>query len=123
MKDYKSQKFFVERFRRGKMAKDNYQIGSLNINSTTSEVTKDGLTIHLTATEHKLLLHLAKHPDDIISKQLLYEAVWKEPYSGYSNSLMVHIRHIRQKIEDRPNRPRYIVTVKGMGYKLCSYGA
>lgn len=105
------------------MAKYNYQIGSLNINPTTSEVTKDGHTIHLTATEHKLLLHLAKHPDDIISKQNLYEAVWKEPFLGYDNSLMVHIRHLRQKIEDRPNRPRYIVTVKGMGYKLCSCGA
>lgn len=99
------------------------EIGTLKINEENNQVTKDGSNVGLTATEYNLLLHLAKYPNHIVSKQNLYEAVWKEPFLGYDNSLMVHIRHLRQKIEDRPNRPRYIVTVKGMGYKLNTRGA
>jgi DNA-binding response OmpR family regulator len=56
----------------------------------------------------------------VISKERLYETVWSEDSIGYDNTIMVHIRHIREKIEDNPASPAYLVTVKGLGYKVVN---
>lgn len=81
-------------------------------------VKKSGIEIELTAKEYKLLLYLAKNPDHILSKRKICEQVWGEDYLGYDNTIMVHIRHLREKIEDDPGNPRYIKTIKGLGYKF-----
>lgn len=92
--------------------------GDIKINIDKSEVLKSNILVPLTAKEYQLLLYLAKYPNYIISKKNLYESVWNEPYLGYDNALMVHIRHLREKIESNPSKPQYLLTVKGLGYKL-----
>ena len=94
------------------------KIGPLTIDVEANRVYKGGSEIGLTAREYGLLLYLAENPDKIISKERLYEQVWGEDSVGIDNTMMVHIRHLREKIEDDPANPRLIVTVKGLGYKL-----
>jgi DNA-binding response OmpR family regulator len=96
--------------------------GNIQINQKTGEVKKNGKLINLTAKEYQLLLFLAKHPNQILSKRKISDAVWGEDYFGYDNTIMVHIRHLREKIEDDPGNPKYIKTVKGLGYKLFTRG-
>ena len=65
-----------------------------------------------------MLIYLASHPNQIFSKSKICEAVWGEDDFGMDNTIMVHIRRLREKIEDDPSKPKWIVTVKGLGYKL-----
>lgn len=74
--------------------------------------------LQLTATERALLQKLAENRGRIVTYDALCEAVWGEGYYGYENSLNVHLRHLREKLEENPSRPRYLVTVRGLGYKL-----
>lgn len=76
----------------------------------------------LTLKEYKLLLYLAQNPNMILSKSQILDKVWGSDFEGYDNTLMVHIRHLRQKLEDDPTSPRHIITVKGLGYKLVAEG-
>lgn len=92
--------------------------GNVEINEAKGEITKSGKMVSLTAKEYNLLLYLAKNMNYVISKKNLYEAIWNEPYLGSDNALMVHIRHLREKIEDNPEKPEHIITLKGLGYKL-----
>ncbi len=62
---------------------------------------------------------MLKHPNRIISKESLYDQVWGEDSFGYDNTVMVHIRRLREKIEEDPSSPQFLVTVKGLGYKLA----
>lgn len=78
----------------------------------------DGATIPLTATELALLRKLADNLGHIVTYDSLCSAVWGADYYGYENSLGVHIRHLRQKLEQAPNQPRCLLTVRGIGYKL-----
>jgi len=94
------------------------KIDSLLIDVEANRVYKGDNEIGLTAREYGLLLYLAENPDKIISKERLYEQVWGEDSVGIDNTIMVHIRHLREKIEDDPSRPKLLVTVKGLGYKL-----
>ena len=94
--------------------------GGCVINPVAGTVEKSGKEVELTALEYNLLLYLAQNKDRIISKENLYEAVWKEPYFSAANSVMVHIRHLRQKLEDDPSNPVFLQTVKGLGYRLRS---
>jgi len=94
------------------------KIGLLVIDVEANRVYKGDSEIGLTAREYGLLLYLAENPDKIISKERLYEQVWGEDSVGIDNTIMVHIRHLREKIEDDPSRPKLLVTVKGLGYKL-----
>jgi DNA-binding response OmpR family regulator len=94
------------------------EFGQISINEGKKEVSKNGQILSLTAKEYQLLLYLAKYPDHILSKKTLYEAIWEEPYFGDDNTIMVHIRKIREKIEDDPSSPKYLLTIKGLGYKL-----
>lgn len=96
------------------------QIASLRLDADASRVFKGDREIALTAREFGLLLYLAENRNRIISKERLYEQVWGEDSSGCDNTIMVHIRHLREKMEDDPSDPRLLVTVKGLGYKLVS---
>lgn len=99
-----------------------YNFGDLHIDETKSEVIKNKVIINLTAKEFQLLLFLAQYPNRIISKKKLYEAIWGEEYMGDDNTIMVHIRHLREKLEEDPGNPKYILTVKGLGYKIVEKG-
>lgn len=94
------------------------EFGQISINEGKKEVLKNGQVLSLTAKEYQLLLYLATYPNHILSKKTLYEAIWEEPYFGDDNTIMVHIRKIREKIEDIPGSPKYLLTIKGLGYKL-----
>ena len=78
----------------------------------------DGTTQSLTATERALLQKLAENRGHIITYDALYEAVWGQDYYGCENSLNVHMRHLREKIEENASKPRWLVTVRGIGYKI-----
>lgn len=78
----------------------------------------DGTTLPLTATERALLQKLADNRGHIVTYDALCEAVWGADYYGYENSLNVHIRHLREKIEPDPGRPRWLTTARGIGYRL-----
>jgi DNA-binding response OmpR family regulator len=96
------------------------RFGELTLDLKSGEVKKGDKSIELTAKEYQLLLYLARHPNQILSKNKLFEAVWGEEYLGDDNTIMVHIRHLREKLEDDPGSPKYLITVKGLGYKFCA---
>ena len=83
-----------------------------------AEVVKDGKRIPLTAKEHALLSALYRNAGRIVTIDALCETAWGDNPFGYENSLMAHIRRIREKIEANPSRPVSLITVKGLGYKL-----
>lgn len=93
-------------------------IGDLLIDPDGCRVYKNGSEIELTAREFELLCYFAENPNKIISKERLYEQVWGEDSFGCDNTIMVHIRHIREKIEANPASPELLLTVKGLGYRL-----
>lgn len=95
------------------------QIGNLRISEEKGYVQKDGETIQLTAMEFKLLVYLAKNKGIILSKSQIIEQVWGNDFEGFDNTLMVHIRHLREKIENEPANPYYIQTIKKLGYKFA----
>ena len=97
---------------------DTVSFGNITINPRTGEVEKGDEPLTLTAKELQLLCFLASHPNQIFSKSKICEVVWGDDYVGYDNTIMVHIRRLREKIEDDPSRPKWIKTVKGLGYKL-----
>ena len=88
------------------------------IDFTRAEVVKNGEHIPLTAKEHNLLAALYRNAGRIVTIDTLCEAAWGDNPYGYENSLMAHIRRIREKIELNPSQPVSLVTVKGLGYKL-----
>ncbi len=95
-----------------------FQTGSIIIDYDSVLVYKNGIKVEITSREFHMLVFLSENVNKIISKERLYEKVWGE-YSGIcDNTIMVHIRHLREKLEDNPSEPKIIVTVKGLGYKL-----
>ena len=82
----------------------------------------DGAVLTLTATERGLLQKLAANRGHIVTFDALCQAVWNADYYGYENTLGVHIRHLREKLEDDPGKPRCLLTVRGLGYKLTGEG-
>ncbi|MBU3878490.1 response regulator transcription factor [Faecalicatena sp. AGMB00832] len=93
-------------------------VGGLALDKESSRIYKNGKEIDLTGREFLLLSYLMENADKIISKERLYEQVWGEYSSICDNTIMVHIRHIREKIEDTPSTPKQLITIKGLGYKL-----
>lgn len=92
---------------------------NIRISATKNEVYIDGKEITLTETEYQILLLLADRPDKTFSAQEIYETVWDEIYRADSaNTVMVHIRKLRTKIEQNPQEPQIILTVWGKGYKI-----
>lgn len=94
--------------------------GLVTIDERACIVRVDGREIELTAREYGIVDYLVRNADRVVSRERLYEAVWGEDSFGCDNTIMVHVRHIREKIEDDPARPRLLLTVKGLGYKLVS---
>lgn len=93
-------------------------VGVLTLDKESSRIYKAEQEVELTGREFLLLSYLMENADRIISKERLYEQVWGEYSSICDNTIMVHIRHIREKIEDAPSSPKQLITVKGLGYKL-----
>lgn len=93
-------------------------IGGLTINDETKEVTVDGENVKLTPIEYNILYFLAKNAGKVFSIEQIYESIWNEEAVGADNTVTVHIRHIREKIEINPKEPRYLKVVWGIGYKI-----
>ena len=95
-----------------------YQVGGLVINDDTKEVTVDGEPVKMTPIEYSILLLLMKNLGRVFSINQIYESIWNEDAIGADNTVAVHIRHIREKIEINPKEPRYLKVVWGVGYKI-----
>ena len=95
-----------------------YKCGGLAINDDNKEVTVDGELIKLTPIEYNILLLLVKNAGKVFSIDEIYEQIWNEEAIGADNTVAVHIRHIREKIEINPREPRYLKVVWGVGYKI-----
>ena len=109
-------KKFLEKLE--KRDKENvYSIGGLEINEDTVEVSVDGKPVKLTPIEFKILLLLMKNPGRVFSTDEIYERVWNERAIN-TDTIMVHVRNIREKIEVNPKDPKYLKVVWGVGYKI-----
>ena len=95
-----------------------FNVGGLSINDETKEVTVDGEPVKLTPIEYNILLLLVKNQGRVFSIDQIYENIWNEDAIGVDNTVAVHIRHIREKIEINPKEPRYLKVVWGVGYKI-----
>ncbi len=95
-----------------------YKCGGLTINDDTKEVWVDDDPIKLTPIEYNILLLLVKNAGKVFSIDEIYEQIWNEEAIGADNTVAVHIRHIREKIEINPREPRYLKVVWGVGYKI-----
>ena len=95
-----------------------YEVGGLAINDDLKEVTVDGEGVKLTPIEYNILLLLMKNQGRVFSIDQIYESIWNEDAIGADNTVAVHIRHIREKIEINPKEPRYLKVVWGVGYKI-----
>lgn len=106
----------------GSTAKENnaavYTTGGLSINDDLKEVTVDGEPVKLTPIEYNILLLLVRNQGKVFSIEQIYENIWNEDAIGADNTVAVHIRHIREKIEINPKDPRYLKVVWGVGYKV-----
>ena len=94
------------------------EIDELSINLETHEVFKEGNEIKLTPTEFDILVLLGGNRGKVFSIENIYNSVWKQDFMQSDNTVMVHIRKVREKIEDDPRKPKYIKTVWGVGYKI-----
>lgn len=100
-----------------------YVVGGLAINDDLKEVTVDGEAVRLTPIEYNILLLLVRNQGKVFSINQIYESIWNEDAIGADNTVAVHIRHIREKIEINPKEPRYLKVVWGVGYKIEKEGA
>lgn len=98
--------------------KERFAIGGIELDDAAKEVTLDGEAVALTRTEYDILKLLMEHPGRVFSPREIYEAVWKDVSVGTENTVAVHIRHLREKLEYNPAEPRYLKVVWGRGYKL-----
>lgn len=97
---------------------DEVQVRGLTLNKSTKTVTVDGNDVRLTATEYKILELLMENKGRVFSIEEIYERVWREPYLNAENTVAVHVRRIREKIEINPKDPKYLKVVWGIGYKI-----
>ncbi len=106
----------------GTMAEDEesncFSTGGLKINDDDKTVEVDGEKVRLTPIEYNILLLLVKNAGKVFSIDQIYEAIWNEDAIGADNTVAVHIRHIREKIEINPKEPRFLKVVWGVGYKI-----
>jgi two-component system, OmpR family, KDP operon response regulator KdpE len=94
------------------------EVGDLVVDLAGHRVTRGGEEIHLTPTEFSLLAELARHRDKLVTQRQLLAEVWGPRYTSETHYLRVHVAHIRAKIEPDPQRPRYLITDPGVGYRL-----
>ena len=95
-----------------------YQVGGLVLQDDLKKVSVDGEEVKLTPIEYNILLFLMKNKGKVYSINQIYENIWNEEAIGADNTVAVHIRHIREKIEINPKEPRYLKVVWGVGYKI-----
>lgn len=94
------------------------RMGGIEMDDTAKLVRVEGNRVNLTPTEYKILYLLMEEPGRVLSNRQIYEGVWKMEPIGADNTVAVHIRHIREKIEENPQNPRYLRVVWGQGYKV-----
>ena len=108
---------FAEKLNQREAPSNVYTIGGLEINEDTVEVTVDGEPVKMTPMEYKIVLLLMKNPGRVFSAEEIYERVWNERAVN-TDTIMVHVRNIREKIEINPKEPKYLKVVWGVGYKI-----
>lgn len=95
-----------------------YRVGGLEVDDRNHSVTVDGRVVRLTPIEYKILLLLVQEQGKVMSIAQIYESIWQMRAVGADNTIAVHVRHIREKIENNPKDPRYLKVVWGNGYKV-----
>ena len=98
-------------------------VGPVSMDDSAKRVTVDGEPVALTPIEYNILKLLISHPGQVFSSAQIYEQVWNDPAYGSENTVAVHIRHLREKIEIDPADPRWLKVVWGLGYKMEKGGA
>ncbi len=93
-------------------------VGGIELDDKAKEVTLDGEPVNLTKTEYDILKLLMEHVGEVFSPNQIYEKVWKDDPFGTENTVAVHIRHLREKLEYDPANPRYLKVIWGRGYKM-----
>ena len=94
------------------------RVGGICMNDKQKSVTVDGEAVALTPTEYDILRFLMQHPGEVFSPKELYRRVWGDDPFGAENTVAVHIRHLREKLEITPSEPRFLKVVWGQGYKM-----
>ena len=97
---------------------DVYTVGGIELDDRAKLVTTDGEPVSLTPTQYEILRLLITHPGKVFSPREIYESVWQDAFIGSDNTVAVHIRHLREKLEINPGEPRYLKVVWGQGYKI-----
>lgn len=106
------------KFGGGVPIQESYCIGGIELNDKTKEVMLDGEPVSLTPKEYEILKLLIANPNKVFSPKEIYQIIWKDKPFGTDNTVAVHIRHLREKIEINPADPRYIKVIFGQGYKF-----
>jgi DNA-binding response OmpR family regulator len=94
------------------------RVGGIELDDSQKAVTLDGEPVALTPTEYEMLKLFLQHPGQVFSPKEIYRRVWKDAPYGSENTVAVHIRHLREKLEIDPAEPRYLKVVWGQGYKI-----
>ena len=102
----------------GTVVNNKLSVGGIELDDKSKEVTLDGELINLTRTEYDILKLLMEHVGEVFSPNQIYEKVWKDDPFGTENTVAVHIRHLREKLEYDPANPRYLKVIWGRGYKM-----
>ena len=106
----------------GKMQVNNVlKAGDIELDTRNFSIKKRGKKIKLTSKEFQIIKLLVSHPEKVFTKEQLYTSIWNQDYFGEENVINVHIRRLREKIEDDPSNPIYIKTIWGIGYKLGDF--
>ncbi len=93
-------------------------VGDLQIDTSSRQVRVGEDPLHLTSSEYRILLHLARHPGTAFSREAILTSLWEESPVGDERAIDVHIHNMREKIEADPKNPTYLLTVRGFGYRL-----
>ncbi|MCH5333433.1 MAG: response regulator transcription factor [Agathobacter sp.] len=102
----------------GQAERPKLSVGGIEMDDKSKEVTLDGEIVNLTRTEYDILKLLMEHPGEVFSPNQIYEKVWDDNPYGTENTVAVHIRHLREKLEYNPAEPRFLKVVWGRGYKI-----
>lgn len=97
------------------------KLGGLQIDTESHQVTLDNAALPLTSKEYDLLLYFAKAPGRVFTRTQLLEAIWSTSYEGYEHNVNTHINRLRAKLEVDPTNPRYVLTVRGVGYRFMNH--
>ena len=102
------------------------EVSIINVNHLTIDLknysaTKKGVNLNLTSKEFDILKLFLSNPKRVFTKAQIYSSVWKDDYFGDENVINVHMRRLREKIEDNPSEPKYLKTLWGIGYKLGEF--